>query len=60
MNTLLEHFGIIAFLDASGNVFDHVGEVVLNGKVHRFLTVATSAVQLHGFVVLSFGFEVIG
>lgn len=60
MDALFQDFRIIAFLNACRNVFNHIGKVVLNSKVHRLLAVSTSAVQLDSFVVLSFELKVIG
>jgi len=60
MNTLLQDFWVVTFLDARRDVLDHISEVMLDSNVHGLLAVSTSAEELDGFVVFTFGLEVLG
>lgn len=58
VNRALHNVGIISFADSSGNILDHIGEVVLHGQVHGPALVATARIELHGLVHLALAFKV--
>ena len=60
MDGLLHNLGVIALLDPSGNILNHISKVVLNCQVHCSLAVSSSAEELDGFIMLALSLEVLG
>ena len=58
LDALFQNFRIVAILDLSRDVFNQIGEIVLDGEIHGLLLVAASAVELDCLVDLTLHFKI--